>query len=177
MAKQIILTAIFLSDGTLDKAATDKEYFELRDKLAAEVQEDFDTVAVDVTSFLLTVPGLKTIPTSALVRALWEQKIEAGALKGKTQDEKSAMYARLEEIVPEYVKSNSDMFHMGRKTGIAVRYVPGEEQKDAKGNTVYDGEANPVQHYRHTDEEWAKLTTPKAKPAAENTNGNAAAAQ
>lgn len=174
MAKQIVCDVVFNADGSLNKEATDANYASLRDALSARIQTDFDSVAVEINSFLLENPGMRTIPTSALVRSLWERKIEGGELKGKTQEEKSALYTRLEEVVPEYVKSNAEMFHMGRKTGIAIRFVNGETAKDAKGAAVYDGEGNEVQAYRHSAEEWTKLTTPK--PAKEGANGTAVAA-
>jgi hypothetical protein len=165
MAKQIVCDVAFSADGSVDEALTRQSFNTLLARLVSSVKEDFDSVSVEITAFLLENPGLKTIPTSALVRNLWERKIEAGLLKGKSQEDKSAAYARLEEVVPEYVKSNTDMFHMGRKTGIAIHFVPGEMAKDASGNTVYDGAGNEVQAYRHTPEEWTKLTTPKAKDA------------
>lgn len=168
MSKQIIVNVALLPDGSVNAGATDAAYFKLRDELIASVQEDFSTVAIDITTFLLQSPGLRTIPTATLVRNLWEAKAESGALKGKTQAEKQALFERVEAIVPEYVKANKDMFHMGRKTGIAVRYVPGEVQKDKDGNEVFDAAGNTIQALRHNDEEWAKLTTPKDKPA---TNG------
>lgn len=174
MAKQIVSDVVFNPDGSVNSEATTANFTTLLANLAARVQTDFDTVAVEIMSFLLENPGQKTIPTSVLVRNLWERKIEAGLLKGKTQEEKSALFSRLEEVVPEYVKSNTDMFHMGRKTGIAIRYVTGETAKDAKGQETFDGEGNPVQAYRHSEEEWAKLTAPK--PAKEGATANGAAA-
>lgn len=173
MAKQIICDVTFAADGSVDETVTRNSFNALLARLVSSVKEDFDSVSVEITAFLLENPALKTIPTSALVRALWERKVEAGLLKGKSQEEKSIMYARLEEVVPEYVKSNTDMFHMGRKTGIAIHFVPGETVKDANGNVTYDKGGNEVQAYRHTSEEWAKLTTPKAKDGA----NTAAAAQ
>lgn len=167
--KQIIITALFLADGSLDTESMDREYFQLRDKLKASVQEDFDTVSVAIFSFLLENPALKTIPTSSLVRALWERKVEAGELKGKSQEERGALHSRLEEVVPEYVKSNPDLFHMGRKTGIAISHVPGEYLTDKDGNQLQDKDGNPVQAYRTSPEEWAKLTAKKEKE-----NGTAA---
>lgn len=172
MGKQIIVMAVLAADGTLDTEATDKEYFKLRDTLAAQLQEDQNSVAVEMTAFLLQNPGLRTIPTAALVRSLWDAKIESGALKGKSHEERNALFTRLEEIVPEYVKANPDMFHVGRKSGIAIRYVPGEYVTDPKtGKQVFDDEGNPVQAYRHSDEEWAKLTAVKEKKDSEKGNG------
>ena len=52
-----------------------------------------------------------------------------------TQDDK---IARLEEVVPEYVRATTDRFHMGRKTGIAIRYVEGETANDKEGNVLYN---------------------------------------
>lgn len=177
MAKQIIVDVCFNADGSIDSEKTDSSYFQLRDRLVAQVQTDFNSVAVEITEFLLLNPGLKTIPTSTLVRSLWERRVEEGKLKDKKQEEKNELYSRLEEVVPEYVKSNGDMFHMGRKTGIAIRYVPGDYVKDAKGNTVYDAETNEVQAFRHSEEEWSKLTAAKeAKAAAKATAENGAVA-
>lgn len=174
MAKQIVCDVVFNPDGSLNRAATDANYSALADALDARIKIDFDSVAVEIGTFLLANPGMRTIPTQALVRSLWEGRIEAGALKGKTQDEKSALYSRLEEVVPEYVKSNPDMFHMGRKTGIAIHYVQGETAKDKEGNPVFDKEGNEVQAYRHNEEEWTKLTA--AKPAKDGATPAAVAA-
>lgn len=173
MAKQIVVNVVFLADGTVDRAATDAQYEKLRDELSAAVTEDFDVVAVDVENFLRENPGLKTIPTPSLARGIWDMRIEEGRLRGKTHQEKSALYDRLLEVLPEYIRANPDKFHMGRKTGIAVRYVLGEHMKDAEGNVLLDGNGEPVQAYRHSAEEWAKLTAPKEK---KGENGATAAA-
>jgi hypothetical protein len=162
MGKQIICDVKFGADGSVDEQGTRDSFNSLLARLVAQVKEDHDSVAVEVIAFLLENPNLKTISSPSLVRALWERKVEAGLLKGKTQEEKSAMYARLEEVVPEYVKANPDMFHMGRKTGIAIRAVPGEYQKNQDGSTKYDGNGAEIPAFRHTDEEWAKLTAKKA---------------
>jgi hypothetical protein len=171
MAKQIVCDVVFNADGSVNSEATQENFSGLLNDLKARVQTDFDSVSVEITTFLLANPALKTIPTSELVRSLWETRVENGELKGKSQQEKSALFSRLEEVVPEYVKSNTDMFHMGRKTGIAIHYVTGETAKDAKGQETFDGEGNPVQAYRTDAETWAKITAPKpAKDAPATAN-------
>ena len=175
MAKQIVTDVVFNADGSVNGEATRLAFNGLLTDLEARVQVDFDSAAVEITTFLLANPGLKTIPTSELVRSLWETRVENGELKGKSQAEKSALFSRLEEVVPEYVKSNTDMFHMGRKTGIAIHYVTGETAKDGKGQEVFDAEGNPVQAYRTDAETWAKITAPKpAKDGAAAPAANAA---
>lgn len=164
MARQIVTSVVFNVDGSMNVEATTLAFSGQRDTLAAALQTDHDTVSVEVTAFLLSNPGLKTIPTSSLVRAIWDARIEAGEYAGKSREEKDAAFARLDEVVPEYVKANSESFHMGRKTGIAIREVPGETVKDKDGNDVFDGAGNTVQAYRHSAEEWTKITTPS--PAA-----------
>lgn len=164
MARQIVVGVVFNADGSMDSAATTLAFNTSRDTLAAQLQTDFDSVAVEVTTFLLANPALKTIPTSSLVRAIWDARIEAGEYAGKTREEKDAAFARLDEVVPDYVKANGDQFWMGRKTGIAIREVVGETVKDKDGADVYDAQGNTVQAYRHSAEEWTKITTPS--PAA-----------
>ena len=172
MGKQIICDVQFAADGSVDEQATRNAFSGLLAKLVAQVKEDHDSVAVEVNAFFLENPGLKTISAPSLTRALWERRAESGALRGKTQEEKSAMFARLEEVIPEYVKANPDMFHVGRKTGIAVRYVPGDYVRDAEGNVQYAADGTEKIAYRHSDEEWTKLTAKKAAASE-----NAAAAQ
>lgn len=173
MAKQIIVDVVSNSDGSVNETATRAAFAELLTKLVAERSADFDTVKVEIDAFLLENPGLRSIKGASLIRALWERKVENGELRNKSQAEKGAMYARLEMVAEEYVKSNPDRFHVGRKSGISIRYVPGEHMMGADGKPVYDKEGNEVQAFRISDEEWAKLTAPKAKPE----NGAAAAAQ
>jgi hypothetical protein len=176
MAKQIIVNVVLTASGSVNRAATDAAYFDLRDKLDASLQEDQSSVAEDITAFLLRSPGLRTIPTSSLVRNLWDARNLSGVNDKKSHSEKEAAFSRLEEIVPEYVKANPKMFHMGRKTGIAIRFVPGEVAVDPKtGEDMFDEKTGePVQAYRHTDEEWTKLTA-KANEKKSETNGAASA--
>lgn len=171
MGKQIIVDVKFGADGSVDEQGTRDAFNTLFAKLVAQVKEDHDSVAVEVMAFLVENPGLRTISTAHLVRALWERKIESGAMKGKSQEEKSLAYARLEEVVPEYVKANPDMFHTGRKTGIAIRGgFPGDILRNEDGSTKYDANGKEQPNLRHSDEEWAKLTAKKEKPATDSAN-------
>lgn len=145
-------------------AAMMREDFEAQlTKECARMATDFNSVAVEINAYLIANPKLRTVPTSALIRSLWETRVENGELKGKTHEEKATMFARLEEVVPEYVKAHGDRFHMGRKTGIAIRFVEGEVVKDAEGNPLYNAEGDETQAYRHSAEEWTKITAAKAE--------------
>jgi hypothetical protein len=163
-----ISVVVLTENGKINAEAMREDFEKQLANLDAQISTDFDTVAAEINAFLLANPGLKTIASSALVRSLWETRVENGDTKGKTHDEKAAMFARLEEVVPEYVRATTDRFHMGRKTGIAIRYVEGESAKDKDGNVLYNGDGDEVQAYRHSDEEWAKMTAPKATPAVAN---------
>lgn len=164
MKNQIFVDVVFNADGSVDSSKTTEAFHKLLATFASQINNDFDKVSVEITAFLLENPSLRSISSSALSRSIWERRLEAGELKGKSTDEKTAEFTRLEEVVPNYVKSQPDMFHVGRKTGIAIRYVLGENAVDGQGNTVYDGEGNPVQAYRVSDDDWAKMTAKKEKP-------------
>ncbi len=181
MAKTLSYVLALCADGTIDRAKCLALHEEVLNSIAAEIDTDFATVAVDMTAFLLENPGMKTIATSSLVRALHERKLESGfyvhaatvddagnpvAEKPFTRQEKDLAFARLETVVPEYVKSLPDQFHTGKKTGIAIRFVNGENQKDADGNDTFNGAGDTVQAYRHDAETWAKITAPSEKELA-----------
>lgn len=174
MGKQIIVNVVFAADGSVNIQATDRQYAELRDKLALTVTQTWDTLGVELSSYLLERPGLKTIATAALVRGVQTARLENGFYKGQSHEAKEAGFSQLEEMVPEYVKANTDRFHTGRKLGIAIRYVPGEAQRDTEGNELFDKTTgDPVQAFRYSDEEWAKMTAVKEPSTA---NGAAATA-
>ncbi len=181
MSKTLSYVLCLSPDGTIDRAACMALHEEVLNSIAAEIDTDFATVAVDMTAFLLENPGMKTISSSSLVRALHERKLESGIYvhpastdaagnavpeKPFTRAEKDAAFARLETVVGEYVKSVPDQFHTGRKLGIAIRFVPGETVKDANGEDVYTNGGDLVQAYRHDAETWTKLTTPTEKELA-----------
>lgn len=119
MAKNFSCDYVRFDDGTIDVDGTVNSCRELIRQAAAAETADFDSVAVEIEAFLNENPNLKTITTTALVRELWEKRLTSGQLAGKSPAEKAAMYFRLGEVVPEYVKS-SEAFHMGRKTGISI---------------------------------------------------------
>jgi hypothetical protein len=181
MSKTLSYVLVLSNDGTINRAACMALHEEVLNSIAAEIDTDFATVAVDMTAFLLENPGMKTIATSSLVRALHERKLESGfyvhaatvddagnavAEKPFTRQEKDLAFARLETVVPEYVKSLPDQFHTGKKTGIAIRFVTGETAKDKDGNDVYDAQGDTVQAMRHDSETWAKITAPSEKELA-----------
>jgi len=161
------LSILVLSENGVVAADAMRADFEAKlAELCASASTDFDSVAAEINAFLLSNPGLKTIASAALVRGIWETRVENGELKGKTQAEKGALFSKLEETVPEYVKAHPNQFHMGKKTGIAVRFAQGETVKDKEGNPLYDANGDEVAAFRFTDEEWSKMTAPKAAPAA-----------
>lgn len=176
MTIKALTIAVLTENGKWSHEAMLKDFEAQYAKGSADSETDFDTVAAEINAYLLTNPALKTIASASLVRSLWETRVENGELKGKTHDEKAAAFARLEEIVPEYVKATTDRFHMGRKTGIAIRFVEGETAKDKEGNVLYNAEGDEVQAYRHSDEEWAKMTAPKPSTTPATTNGSTATA-
>jgi len=190
MSKTLSIALCLAADGTLDLAATDAIYFAVRDQIKAEMDTDFNSVAVGITSFLLGNPAMKTCPTSSLVQALYDEALENGSFvhaaemnedgsekapaRPFTRQEKDLARGRLETVVPEYVKSLPNQFHTGRKTGIAIHFVNGETAKDAEGNDVYAANGDTVQAFRHTAEEWAKITAPTEKEIAKRAAAEAA---
>lgn len=166
MAKQIVVTVVVDSNGDWDDEATLAAFQELYGKGKAEHTTDFDSVATEVATYLLQNPALRTISTKELHRSIWDTRVESGTYKGKSSAEKNAAWTRLETVLPEYLKSNQDLFHVGKKVGVAIRYVPGEQALDKEGNPRFDAEGNPVQHYRISDEDWAKLTAKRDELAA-----------
>ena len=163
--KQIVVDVVTFEDGSFNQEATDRNYFNVRDTWKAKHENDFDSVAVDVSTFLISLPGAKSIATPALVRGIYTMRAENGAFKGKTQEEKDAVFERLSELVPEYVKTHPENFHMGKKLGIAIRHVPGHVKLDDEGNPVTTANGEQIPVYRYTDEEWSKLTAKKEKDA------------
>jgi len=163
-----IFVALMTEDGKLNVDAMANRARELAANVDAEIRTDFDTVAAEVNAYLLENPGLKSIGSNSLAFALWERRIESGDLAGKTREEKDAQRTRLVEVLDNYIKASPERFHVGRKTGIAIRYVDGEVAKDNDGNPLYDAEGNTVQAYRWSAEDWTKHTTPKAKKGDES---------
>lgn len=163
-----IFVALLTNNGEVDVDAMIAYLRETANLVKAEVATDFESVATEINAFLLENTGLRTISESALITAVWDARVERGEMKGKNHDEKVALRNRLEEVLPAYVKSLPDRFHKGRKLGIAIRFVEGDNVKDKEGNPLYDANGGEVQRYRFTEEEWTKLTTPKASatPAA-----------
>lgn len=181
MSKTLSFVLALLPDGTLDIPKCDETYFAIRDQIKAEMDTDFASVAVGINAFLLQSPGLKTCPTSSLVQALYDSALESGVYvhaestddagvvtpaRPFTRQEKDLARNRLETVVPEYVKSLPDQFHMGRKTGVAIHFVTGETVKDAEGNEAYGANGDPIQAFRHNAEEWAKVIAPSEKELA-----------
>ena len=162
--KKTIVTKLVFADGVLDAAASREAFNAELARLMDRETYDWDSLAVEVSTVLLASPGLETISTKALTRRIWEARIESGALKGLEGKARDAAYARLDKMVPDYIAENPDMFHIGRKSGVAVRYVLGEV--DDNGNQVF----------RHSDEAWAKLTAPKPEKDS-SADATAAAAQ
>ena len=189
MSKTLSYVLVLAADGTINREACLKLHEEVLNSIAAEIDTDFATVAVDMTAYLLTEPGMRTVSTSSLIRALHERKLESGAYvhpettdaagnvvpaKPFTRQEKDAAFARLETVVPEYVKSLPDQYHTGKKTGIAIHFVTGETAKDKDGAEVFDGAGNTVQAFRHSPEEWAKIVAPSEKELAKRAAAEAA---
>lgn len=181
MAHSITVNLVSNDDGTLNKEESSRVFEKLFAALQARIQTDHDSVAVHVTQFLLANAGLKTCPVSEMVRSIWETRLLDGEFEGKTREEKNELNARLAEVLPEYLRANDDMFHIGRKTGVAIRFVPGDYQKDSDGDLIKDKNGNPIQLYRHSDKEWAVImqkaaeseARTAAKAAAKSADGGA----
>lgn len=168
IAKTILVTLAFLSDGSPDRETTDANYKAEADKAFAQATQDFDTVAVEIATFLLANPAIKSLKSATLVGAIWDNRVESGQYKDKDLATRSADRDRLEEVLGNYVRANPDQFHVGQKQGIAFNFVLGDHVTNEKGEVLKDGEGNPVQRYRWSKEDWTKMTAPKpkAEPAA-----------
>ena len=180
--KTLTIALILASDSSIDRAATLAAFAGDLDTLIAARNTDFDSVAVELTEYLLDNPAMRNNAMSNLVRALHERRIENGVY-GDTkapeyQANKNAGIERLEVVLPEYIKSNTDQFHIGRGNGVLIRFVLGEVMKDKDGNVLYsastaDNEGgDEVQAYRISDEDWTKACAkvyakPGRKSAAE----------
>lgn len=154
--------ALLSTDGVEDIDAMLANLQDQHNEDLAAQATDFDSIAADVNAFL-SLPensGLRTIPTGELARALW---VASGAAT-LPRDQANARFDRISEVLPAYIKSKPDQFHMGKRNGIVIRYVDGETVKDQTGKEMLVN-GKPVQAKRHSDEEWAKLTTPKSKVA------------
>ncbi len=173
-------------DGRLVIPAMLKDFEDKAGKAQAEIASDWDSVETELMAYLLASPGLRTIASESLIRGLHETRLESGfyvhhettvtekdangveterkvAARPFTREEKDAAYDRLGELVRSFVKSRPSQFHTGKRSGIAVRFVAGESVKGPDGVDLYDADGNKVQAYRHTADEWTKITTPKAK--------------
>lgn len=117
--KTINCEVIRFEDGTVNEDATVEAFQGMLSELVATETADFETVAVEIEALKKANPGLRTIASDSLTRRLWERRLESGALKDVSDTDRDAQYKRLAAVVPEYVKSNTDAFHMGRKSGIA----------------------------------------------------------
>jgi hypothetical protein len=179
---QFLLCPIFKTDGVIDVEAIAQRARELASEEHAAETTDFASVAAEVNAYLLENPGLRTVAMPELERSIWERRVEAGLLKkeidvldanGKltgekktvplTRDEKNALADRLSTVLPAYIRSATDRFHVGKKVGVAVRFVEGEVMKDDEGNPMYDATGKEVPRFRHSAEEWAKITEKKSK--------------
>lgn len=149
MNKQLVTDIVFSADGSVDVNATMDKAKGVLQGLVERLATDHDSVTVGITTFLMANPALKTVPTTALIRALMNARASTGEFAGDFTKQEEA-YKRIEEVVPSYIKANPDQFHTGKKLGVAIRYVPGEVDE------------NGAQKYRHSDEEWAKITAKKA---------------
>lgn len=147
-------------DGAFNLDAMSEDLAKQAAEVEAEQQTDFETVAAEVNAYLLDNPGLRSVPTETLKRSLWERRIESGSLKGVSPEERTALYDRMSDVVPNYIRSATDRFYIGKKSGILVRFVEGETVKNEDGSPkLVNGK--PAQALRHTDEEWTAKTTPK----------------
>lgn len=149
-------------DGAINLDAMRANFEEMAAKGAAEESTDFETVAAEVNAALLDYQP-KSVATAVLKRMLWERRVESGALKGKTHEEKTALENRLDEVLDAYIRSTPKKFHVGRKNGILIRFVEGEIARDKDGNALYDGDGNEVPTFRHSDQEWAEVQAKKAE--------------
>lgn len=157
MSTSMLKIAVLTNNGAVDQEAMLADFNKQCTALIAERSADQDTVKVELNDFLLSSPGLKTISKSSLVRALFETRIESGKYKDVPREQRDSDFVRLETVVSEYIAAHPDLFHAGRKMGVAVRQVPGEKNEDG------------TDRLRHTAAEWATITakkeTPEAAPA------------
>lgn len=134
---KFVLVPLLTADGEVDVAAMQDRCGEIAAEVGAQIKTDFDSVLAEVNAFLLANPNLKSVSQDTLRRSLWERRIEAGQYAGKSQEERTADSDRLTEVLANLISSSPNRFYVGKKSGVCIRYV--------------DGENKP----RHTDEQWA----------------------
>lgn len=154
--KTISQDVIRFEDGSINRDATVLAFTEALSEVSAKETVDFDTIGTQFCSYLLNNPGLRTVSTSVAVQRLYDMTVDEAREAGKplSDSEKDGVKARLETVLPEYIKQNSDLFHTGKKIGILVHHVPGE--LNDKGE----------QAFRCTQEDWDKAKTSAAVSAA-----------
>ena len=72
---------------------------------------------------------------------------------------------RLTVVLGGLFRSDPERFHMGKRDGVSIRYVPGEVATDKEGKPLTDAEGNPAQAYRWSHEDWAKKSADKGDAA------------
>jgi hypothetical protein len=172
-----LLVPLMTDDGIVNPQACATRAKEIATELQAEATADFDTVAAGINAYLLENPGMKNVSMGTLVRELDVARRLSDAQAGvkRSSEENKAAFERLESVIPNYIRSNTDRFYVGRKMGVQIRFVDGEHVKGDDGEILVGGDGKPKQAYRHTAEEWAKITAPKPeKPEAAKSAPNGA---
>lgn len=193
--RTMLVSLVTYADGSLDVKASILAATQQIEEEGARETADFDTAEREIRQFFLAPKNvaLRSMPIGNIVDGIMSRRVSAATRAFLAEnpdaddDEVSAAVAgapgtssadkdRLASVLPAYFRQNPDQFHMGRRSGVSIRYVNGDVQKDQKtGKILVGDDGQPSQRYRFTDEEWAKLnaTKPETTPAA----GEGAAAE
>lgn len=133
----------------------------------AQIREDQETLGPDVIRYFLNRPAMTGTSREHLIMSIYTQRITAPGFDASNDDACTALKKRLDAIVPEYLAAHPEMFHVGKGSGVSVRFIPGEYVTDAEtGDILLNSKGNKVQKYRTDATEWARLSAVTAAHAA-----------
>lgn len=151
-----------LVNGNLDRNATIAALNALMDKHTAGDTADLDLIGPVCEALFDSMPKVASFPSSMLIEACSEAAFEKYATEHDGEKpsitERVAIRNRIADVLPEYVKTNSDYLHLSKRAGVRV-----------KGSL---SEQNAGSEPRISDADWLKYTTapapkaPKAAPVA-----------
>ncbi len=172
------------TDGTLDVTTAGALLVDAMTSIRAKNDADHESAGADLDVWLSRKKqsALKSAPLSFFVDGIIAMRRGAALISYVAEnpdadgaDASDAVQAlpgcskadadRLTEILPGYFRSNPDRFHMGRRDGISIRYVPGEVSRNEKGEALSNPDGTPAQRYRWTDAEWTEKTAKKGDDA------------
>ena len=163
---------VYREDGVFDLAAFLARAKEIGEQVLAEESTGVEEMLVNISKALIGLPQKKNMTEAELDQLLWNRKVRAGEVPDDFEKEK-ALRASHTRTLATVLRSRPGQFHVGQGAGVLIRYVDGDDLKDADGNPMFDAKGNPVPRPRHSDAEWTDIVA-RGRVAAEKKAAKAA---